>query len=134
MSETLLKNGNCVNFTLYNVKTFNPSKFKAVKIIAVINYRAVASFGVDAHNLYYNCVPYIPNGTSMRVEDWEFIVIETTGGRQVIPIPAIQPDSITLAAPSKCIFTVNDVNQEDIQRILFAIESLGYSEISVRSE
>lgn len=134
MAETLLKNGNCVNFTLHNVKTFRTNKFTAVNIIAVVNYRAVSSFGIDPRQQYASCAPFIPNGTSMGVEDWEFIVIETNGGREVIPIPAIQPDSITLATPATYVFTVNEVNQEDVERILHAIESLGYDEITVKSE
>ena len=131
MAESILKNGNRVSFKLHDVKIYKSNKFQSVTIIAVVNYRAVRSFGADPVQLYTACAPNIPNGINSKVEDWEFIVVEVDeGGREVIPIPAIQPDSIKLSKTLHYVFQVENVNPEDVEKILFAISSLGYDKIS----
>lgn len=131
MTESILKNSNRVSFTLHDVKIYAMNKFQSVTIIAVVNYRAVRSFGIDPIYLYNACAPHIPNGLNSKVEDWEFIVVELEeGGNTVIPIPAIQTDSIKLSKPLIHVFQVEGVNPEDIEKIIFAINSLGYDRIS----
>lgn len=131
MPVALLKNGNKVSFNLHNVKIYNTSSFKAVTVVAVANYRAVRQFNVDPNVLYNACVPFIPNGTSTRVEDWEFVVIENSNGKlETIPIPAIQADSIQLAKPSKLTVIIDEVQSEDVEKIIHAINALGYDNLN----
>jgi hypothetical protein len=130
VAGNILKNGNRVSFSLHNVKIFNTNKFRAVEVIAVVGYRAVSAFGADPVILFNACMPFLPVGTSTRVEDWEFVVIEQEGGPLVIPIPAIQSESIQLSTPTKLVVEINNVEPEDVEKILFSIETLGYSELN----
>jgi len=108
------------------------NNFRDVRLEAIISARTAASYGVDIQALHANVYPTLPPGVPDDPFQYSYVRVEMKSGEfTVIGVPWIRAETIAISASGKATLVFTDVTQTDIDRILLACSSNGYSPASV---
>lgn len=120
--------GQRFSFEVYPVAVLG-NAYKDVRLEAIVSARTAASYGVDIQALHANVYPSLPPGSTPNDPfQYNYVRIEHVSGEfEVIGIPWIRQETIEISAGGKITIVFNDKTSSDLDHILLALSSNGYS-------
>lgn len=109
--------------------------FKDMKMEGVISARTAASFGVDIVSMHAQVYPSLPAGVPNDPYQYSWVrLTHANGVITTLGVPWIRAESITVQSGGRVIMTFENKTQSDIDRMVNALSSNGYSPNDVRVE
>lgn len=113
------------NFTVYAPALFSDT-FRQVKVIGIIDYETAKTYqNIDL--MQRQIYPLLPQNTPDRVEDYTYILLETSSGiKSVIAYPWIIENSIQEITSMNLVATIYDSDDSDMGILRDFMNSMGY--------
>lgn len=106
--------------------------FKNVTVQAVLDYDTALSFA-DIDATHRNVFTYLPEGTSDRPQDFDYLLLKTADNiTTIIGVPWIVEDSVVAVTNLKASVVIEDLESgDDIERIRACLSQNGFNKISI---
>lgn len=120
--------GDTISFEVYAGSILSQD-YDNVKVQAIIPAHLCDTFGYDVFATHAQIYRLIPEG---RMEDnprsYHYLLVENENGNtRVVGLPWINESTIRVFSQNVATFTVESIDQEDINRIADVIAQYGYS-------
>lgn len=116
------------SFEVYPTSRLN-NQFRNVRLEGMLNAATAVNSGVDIQALHANIYPSLPPGTVPNDPfQYDYIRIQHPNGEySTIGIPWIRQETIELSQSSQIVLTFNNRTEDDLNRIIMALRSNGFS-------
>lgn len=120
--------GDTISFEVYAGSILSQD-YDNVKVQAIIPAHLCDTFGYDVFALHSQIYRLIPDG---RMEDnprsYHYLLVESeNGGTRIVGLPWINENTIRVFKQNVATFRVDNIDQEDINRIADVIAQYGYA-------
>lgn len=105
------------------------NQFKNVRLEAILNAQTAVNSGVDIVSLHANIYPSLPSGTVPNDPyQYSYMRIQHPSGEySTLGIPWVREETIVISESTQIVLTFNNRTEEDLSRIVLALQSNGYS-------
>ncbi len=115
-----------VSFSLYDNTTIG-TVFSRVRIIGVVDYDT-ASNAIDPVALHEDIITNLPEGSIDDPTAYSYLKVQMENGNKTfIGMPWINMSTLERVGSSKLQLTIDEVNSDDVPRILAALTSNGFT-------
>lgn len=121
---------NVYTFTLYPDHVFD-TDFKNVTVMGILDYE-MASRYADIYPLHVQVYPSLPEGTPNDPRSYDYILVKTTAGNNVVlGIPWIKENTIELVDSKTIQVLISNASAIDISRVRNALLQNGYTQLDI---
>lgn len=106
-----------------------PQDYERVTVIGVIPASDCHLYGYDAYSMHAQIFRLVPPGTmENNADSYDYLRLRTLNGEtRIVGIPWINASTIKVFKKTTACFIVEDIAQEDIEKIQLSISRHGYS-------
>lgn len=122
--------GSIVSLDVYPSQILG-SNFTDVKVLGIFD-RTTANLMTDVDGLHANVYPFLPNGSPENAGDYQYVKLQHLNGSiSIIGLPWIIEESISVSNKGKLTIVIDDITIDDREKIITAINAVGYRVNSV---
>lgn len=118
------KNDTAYNFSVYDNLT-GPTEYRSVVVRAIASYSVVRSLGFDPEAMWRQVLPNLPTNLSKNLRSYNYLVLENSGVREIVPVSWIIPNSVAISSKQNTIIKIYDIEHSDLDKIRKALNSIG---------
>lgn len=111
-----------------HASTILPQDYERVTVVGIVPASDCHLYGFDAYSMHAQVFRLVPSGTmENNADSYDYLRLRTLNGEtRIVGIPWINASTIKVYNQTTASFIVNDIAQEDIERIRLAISRYGY--------